>query len=133
MRQDEATIEKLSRTFVKVSEAVFRITSSSDTLVTVELLSGTEFKFGYQGYATVSDVVPGTLISFRKSAEGCILERQIAAIPDSGAGEREIIKSQFEQIFFLGKEGPGTFSLHLDRRDYTIDKSLDYSKTDKKE
>ena len=128
MKEDDETIEKLSRSFVKISEAVFTIKSSTDTLVTIELLSGTEFKFGHRGYATVSDVVPGTLILFRKSGEGCILERQITTLKDSRASNEEIIKKQFEMMFFFDKEEPGTFALYLVHKDFSIDKTKDYSK-----
>jgi len=129
--EDEDSKQKLSSSFVKVSEAIFSIKSSTDTLVIIELQSGNELKFGFHGYGYVSDVVPGTIISFKKSGGECIFERQLNVIKDNGTNSNEIIKNQYELIFFLGKEESGTYSLRLESNDFSIDEKMDFSKSDK--
>ncbi len=134
LMEDDATKERLSRSFYKVSEATYRIKSIDDTVCEIEFLSGKELKFGYDGWVFPAKVVQGTILKFKKSGENIIFERKLNSLNSyTNLTNDEIIQKQAELMFLLGNsELGGIYKLHLHHMNFSIDNNYKFTEEDKK-
>jgi hypothetical protein len=114
--------------FVKRSEAKFKIKSYSETQCQIELLSGNELKFGHRGWAFVSDVVPGTTITFKKLGYGIVYERNFIAKSNKSPQTNDKLREQQEFYIMLGNTDGGVYKMKLFNDSFNVDNSLDFSK-----
>lgn len=123
--EDNPGSDPFHLTFVKRSEAKIQVKSYSDTLCQIELLAGNELKFGYKGWGFISDVVPGTTITFKKSGKYCIYERNFGIDSTHTKG---LLRQQQELFLLLGNTEGGTYKMKLFNSDFNVDTSIDLSK-----
>jgi len=123
--EDKPESDPYNLTFVKRSEAKIKIKTYNDTLCQIVLLSGNEFKFGYKGWGFISDVVPGTIITFKKSGKYCIYERSFEI--DSTQTNR-LFRQQQELFLLLGNTEGGAYKMKLLQSEFDVDMSIDLSK-----
>ena len=134
MKEEDATKEKLRGLFYSVSKASYRVKSVNDTVCEIELLSGNELKFGYEGWGFPSPVVPGTLLKLKKSGDNITFERNLKPLKSyPNLSNDEVIRKQVELMLLLGNaDSGGIYKLHLHPVDFGIDNNYKFTEEDKK-